>query len=36
MVNAGAVNGGRFFYLPAEKTAIFRDFAYKNAILKVR
>ena len=36
MVNAGVVNGGGFLYLPAAKIVIFRDFAYKNAILKVR
>ncbi len=30
------VNGGEFEYLPAAKTAIFRVFAYKNAIQKVR
>jgi len=36
VVNAGAVNGRGFFYVPAAKIAIFRDFTYKNAILKVR
>ncbi len=36
VANAGVVNGGRFLYLPAAKIVIFRDFAYKNAILKVR
>ncbi len=36
MVNAGRVNGARFGFLPAAKTVIFRDFAYKSAIQKVR
>jgi len=30
------VNGGKFQFLSAAKTAIFRDSAYENAILKLR
>jgi hypothetical protein len=36
MVKEGMVNGGGLSYLPAAKIKIFRDFAYKNANLKVR
>jgi len=36
MVNLGMVNGGGFEFLRAGKTAIFRDFVYENAILKLR
>jgi len=36
MVNRAMVNGAGFASLPAGKTAIFRDSAYENAILKLR
>lgn len=36
MFNAGMVNRGGVEYLPAAKTAPFRDFVYKSAIPKSR
>jgi len=36
MVNSGIVNGTKFQFLHTVKTAIFRDSAYENAILKLR
>jgi hypothetical protein len=36
IVNIGTVNGGGFQFFPAAKCVIFRVFAAKNAIQKVR
>jgi hypothetical protein len=36
MVKFGVVNGGAFYYLPAAKIEIFRDFTPKSGFQKVR